>query len=164
MQNGANRTAFRHECIANLIRKHGVGSQAELGELLAERGIRVSQSCISRDLARLGAVKQGRRYTLAHGDISPDDSRTLAAYGRGVTQAGPNLAIVRTAIGAAQRIAVFLDRSGWREVVATLAGDDTIFVATRSQTEQRILLARLRREMSPASSRDSIQSLSRMEP
>ena len=152
MQDSVDRAVLRHECIAEIIRRHSVRSQAELGERLAERGIRVSQSCISRDLTVLGAVKQGRAYTLAGRDISDEDRQTLAAYGRGVARAGPHLAIVRTATGAAQRVALFLDRSGWREVLATVAGDDTIFVATRNLAEQRALLARLRREMSQASS------------
>ncbi len=148
MQTLASRTVRRHECIADIVRRYSVGSQAELGEMLAERGIRVSQSCISRDLSLLGVVKQGRAYTLDRSDIAAEDRRALAAYGRGVDQAGPHLAIVRTATGSAQRIALFLDRSGWREVLATVAGDDTIFVATRNLAEQRALLARLRREMS----------------
>ena len=71
---------------------------------------------------------------------------------RGLAHAGPNLAIVRTAAGAAQRIALFLDRCGWPEIVATVAGDDTIFVATRNRDEQRVLLARLRHEMAPVPS------------
>ena len=151
MQSDSRHAAHRHECIADIVRKHSVGSQAELSRLLAKQGIRVSQSCISRDLSMLGVVKQGRAYTLAGQEISEDDRQALAAYGRGVSRAGPHLAIVRTATGAAQRVALFLDRSGWREVVATVAGDDTIFVATRNQAEQRALLARLRREMPLAS-------------
>ena len=147
MQSSASHAARRHECIADIIRGQSVGSQAELGELLAQRGIRVSQSCLSRDLALLGAVKRGRAYTLDRPHISDDDRQALAAYGRAVDRAGPHLAIVRTATGAAQRVALFLDRSGWREVVGTLAGDDTIFVATRNQAEQRALLSRLSREM-----------------
>ncbi|MCY4256175.1 MAG: arginine repressor [Gammaproteobacteria bacterium] len=147
MQTGAHHAARRHECIAELIRGQSVGSQAELGELLAQRGIRVSQSCLSRDLSLLGAVKRGRSYTLVRPDLAEDDRQALSAYARSVEQAGPHLAIVRTATGAAQRIALFLDRSGWREILATLAGDDTIFVATRNQAEQRALLSRLRREM-----------------
>ena len=140
----------RHEVIADIIRGEVVASQAQLGRLLAERGIRVTQSCISRDLSVIGAVKRGRAYAVASSDISEGDRQMLGAYGRGVDSAGPHLAIVRTATGAAQRIALFLDRCDWPEIVATLAGDDTIFVATRNRTEQRALLARLRREISPA--------------
>ena len=143
--------ARRHELISDLICGQAVGSQAQLSELLAERGIQVTQSCISRDLSLLGAVKRGRAYTVAQTDISEEDRQVLAAYARELSHAGPNLAIVRTAIGAAQRIALFLDRCGWPEVLATVAGDDTIFVATRNRAEQRVLLARLRREAAQTS-------------
>lgn len=147
MSDITNSASRRHEVIEDLIRGQAVASQAQLGQLLAERGIRVTQSCISRDLSVLGAIKRGRTYAVAEADISEDDRQVLAAYARGLAQAGPNLAIVRTAIGAAQRVAVFLDRCGWPEALATVAGDDTIFVATRNRAEQRVLLARLRREM-----------------
>ena len=152
MPTGTDNMARRHEVIADIIAGQTVGSQAQLGRLLAERGIRVTQSCISRDLSVMGAVKRGRAYAVASSDISDEDRQMLGAYGRGLANAGPNLAIVRTATGAAQRVALFLDRCGWPEIVATVAGDDTIFVATRDRDEQRVLLARLRREMAPASS------------
>lgn len=151
MPNSVDSMARRQEVIADIIQRQPVGSQAQLGQLLAERGIRVTQSCISRDLSVLGAVKRGRAYSVAASDISEDDRQMLATYARGLTRAGPNLAIVRTATGAAQRIALFLDRCGWQEIVATVAGDDTIFVATRNRDEQRVLLARLRSEMVPTS-------------
>ena len=151
MPNSADSMARRQEVIADIIQRQPVGSQAQLGQLLAERGIRVTQSCISRDLTVLGAVKRGRAYSVAASDITEDDRQILATYARGLARAGPNLAIVRTATGAAQRIALFLDRCGWQEIVATVAGDDTIFVATRNRDEQRVLLARLRREMVPTS-------------
>ena len=144
--------ARRHEVIEDIIQGQAVASQAQLGRLLAERGIRVTQSCISRDLSVMGAVKRGRAYSVASSDISEGDRQMLATYARSLTNAGPNLAIVRTGAGAAQRIALFLDRCGWPEIVATVAGDDTIFVATRNRDEQRVLLARLRREMAPVSS------------
>ncbi len=152
MPAGTDNMAHRHEVITDIIQGQSVASQAQLGRLLAERGIRVTQSCISRDLSVIGAIKRGRAYSVAFSDISEGDRQMLAAYARGLANAGPNLAIVRTATGAAQRIALFLDRCGWPEIVATVAGDDTIFVATRNRDEQRLLLARLRREMAAASS------------
>ena len=152
MPAGTHSMVRRHEVIADIIRGQAVASQAQLGRLLAERGIRVTQSCISRDLSVMGAVKRGRAYSVAVSDISDGDRQMLATYARGLANAGPNLAIVRTGAGAAQRIALFLDRCGWPEIVATVAGDDTIFVATRNRDEQRVLLARLRREMAPVSS------------
>jgi transcriptional regulator of arginine metabolism len=68
----------------------------------------------------------------------------LAEFVRDIRAAGGNLTVVKTAEGAAQRVALYLDRSGWAEIVGTVSGDDTIFVATRNGGEQKRLLARLR--------------------
>lgn len=138
--------------IAEILDDREVASQAELAHLLEERGISVTQSCISRDLARLGAMKGGGGYSLRPLNLSEEDRRTLSSYARAVHAAGPNLTVVRTATGAAQRIALFLDRTGWKEVLATLSGDDTIFIATRNRSEQRALVGRLRREAGLAGS------------
>ena len=138
--------SHRRAVIAEILKNQVVASQAVLGHLLEEHGIIVTQSCISRDLARLGAMKGANGYSLRPLNLSIEDRRTLSSYARAVQSAGPNLTIVRTATGAAQRIALFLDRTDWKEVVATLSGDDTIFIATRNRSEQRALVGRLRRE------------------
>jgi transcriptional regulator of arginine metabolism len=52
--------------------------------------------------------------------------------------------VLRTTIGAAQSVAIALDKANWDEVAGTISGDDTIFIATRSSTGQRALVARLR--------------------
>ena len=57
--------------------------------------------------------------------------------------AGPNLLVIKTAIGAAQRVALAFDRCDWPEVVGNIGGDDTVFVATDSGTSQKNLLARI---------------------
>ena len=144
----------RRAAIAEVLEQREVFSQAELVRLLEDRGILVTQSCVSRDLARLGAVKGANGYSLQPLNLSAEDRRTLSSYAHTVHAAGPNLAIVRTATGAAQRIALFLDRTGWKEIVATLSGDDTIFIATRNRSEQRALINRLRRESGHGSESD----------
>ena len=62
---------------------------------------------------------------------------------RETAPAGNNLLVVKTAIGAAQRVAFELDRSGWPEIVGTLSGDDTIFIATAGAAANRRLQRRL---------------------
>ena len=146
--------AQRRVVIARILENREVASQEELVRLLGERGIVVTQSCISRDLARLGAMKGAGGYSLRPLNLSEEDRRTLSSYARAVHAAGPNLTVVRTATGAAQRIALFLDRMGWKEVLATLSGDDTIFIATRNRSEQRALVGRLRREAGLTGSRN----------
>src|SRR5215813_8438007 len=58
--------------------------------------------------------------------------------------AGPTLTVLRTTIGAAQSVAVAIDRADWPEVAGTLSGDDTIFIATASATARDKLVDRLR--------------------
>jgi transcriptional regulator of arginine metabolism len=59
--------------------------------------------------------------------------------------AGPNLLVIKTAIGAAQRVALALDRCDWPEIVGNVGGDDTVFTATSSSAGQRNLLSRIDR-------------------
>jgi transcriptional regulator of arginine metabolism len=64
---------------------------------------------------------------------------------REILPAGPNLTVIKTAIGAAQRVALALDRSDWPEVIGNIGGDDTVFVATASAASQKILINRIER-------------------
>ena len=74
----------------------------------------------------------------------------VAEFVREIRTAGPNLLVITTAVGAAQRVAVTLDRIDWSEVVGKLSGDDTIFVATMGSTQQRRLRGRLRQHLKKA--------------
>ena len=58
--------------------------------------------------------------------------------------AGSNLTILKTTVGAAQSVAVAIDKAQWPEVAGTISGDDTIFIATAGTREQRKLGDRLR--------------------
>ena len=49
----------------------------------------------------------------------------------------------QTQTGAAPTFGLALDRAGWGEIVGTIAGDDTVFVATASARDQSRLLHRL---------------------
>lgn len=136
----------RRKAILSILRSRRVARQGELVRLLKDRGIRVTQSSVSRDLRQLGITKLDTGYQqLEQPDPETDrDVALLAEFVREVRAAGGNLTVVKTAEGAAQRVALYLDRSGWPEIVGTVSGDDTIFVATRGGGDQRRLLARLR--------------------
>jgi transcriptional regulator of arginine metabolism len=105
----------------------------------------VTQSSVSRDLRDLGVAKVGDRYVLAEDAAGPvTDLRTVAPFVRAVLPAGSNLTVVRTLTGSAQAVALAIDRARWPEVVGTLSGDDTVFIATATARAQRTLLNRLR--------------------
>lgn len=138
----------RRRAITRLLTDHVVNRQAELVELLRAEGYPATQSSVSRDLRDLGVAKLKSGYSLLDSE-EPDDEddeeslQVIAESVHDIRQAGPNLLVIVTAVGAAQRVAVMLDRTGWPEIVGTLSGDDTIFVATVGLSEQRRLKSRL---------------------
>ena len=139
----------RRLVIAKLLRENPIERQSELVALLREAGFAATQSSVSRDLKDMGAIKLKRGYSLpeAEGGSNGDSLARLAEFVREIWTAGPNLLVVTTAIGAAQRVAVTLDRINWPEIVGTLSGDDTIFIATASASQQRRLRSRLKQSL-----------------
>jgi len=136
----------RRAAIVRLLRSGQVRKQAELVRLLARAGHVATQSSISRDLRDLGVLKAGGRYALPPDEVTRTngDFGTLARFVRELKAAGPSITVLRTTVGAAQSVAVAIDRAQWPEVAGTLSGDDTIFIATASQRAQAALVARLR--------------------
>jgi len=144
----------RHRAILALLRRGPVRRQEELVERLGERGFEVTQSSVSRDLRELGVAKLGGRYVPPAAPPAPaqEASEELAHFLRGARPAGPHLTVVLTRTGAAQRVGIELDRAGWGEIVGTVAGDDTVFVATAGAREQTRLLHRLQALIADAAS------------
>jgi transcriptional regulator of arginine metabolism len=106
----------------------------------------VTQSSISRDLRDLGVLKASGRYVLPAEEQTRTngDFGTLAQFVRQLRLAGPTITVLRTTIGAAQSVAVAIDRAEWPEVAGTLSGDDTIFIATADASARDQLVGRLR--------------------
>lgn len=138
-------TEARRALLAKIIREQAVGRQSELVALLRKQGHAATQSSVSRDLQELGVAKVGRRYVIPEPTAATaNDFATLKQFVRMVTPAGTNLTVLRTSIGAAQSVAVAIDGARWPEVIGTISGDDTIFIATAGVPEQRKLGERLR--------------------
>lgn len=134
----------RHREILALLRKRRVASQAEIVDALRRRGVGATQPSVSRDLQELGVVKVGGRYVTPPLRQSPPQELADAAhFVRTARPAGANLTVVLTVVGSAQTVALALDHAGFPEVVGTLAGDDTIFVATSTAADQKLFLQRL---------------------
>ena len=136
----------RRAAIVRLIRGGPVRSQAELVRLLKKEGHEVTQSSISRDLRDLGVLKATGRYLLPPEELTRpgSDFSNLAQFVRELKSAGPSLTVLRTSTGAAQSVAVAIDRAQWPEVAGTISGDDTIFIATSNLRAQQELISRLR--------------------
>jgi transcriptional regulator of arginine metabolism len=143
----------RQQVILQLVRGGRVRSQGELGRLLRERGIAVAQPTLSRDVRELRLAKTRDGYTTPEGappfpSAAPAErqsklGRALRSFVLSVQAAG-SLVIVKTPPASAQPVARALDEAAPREVIGTIAGDDTVFVATPSERAARELERRLR--------------------
>ena len=145
MPNSPETQSERQSAIRQLLETGPAGTQRSLVEALIARGFDATQSSVSRDLKELGAIKTAGGYALPVGASSDDEVASVAELLRGIETAGPNLLVIKTAIGAAQRVALALDRSCWPEMVGNVGGDDTILVATKSAAAQRNLLKKIDR-------------------
>jgi transcriptional regulator of arginine metabolism len=123
-----------------------VRTQEELVEILNAEGWDVTQSSVSRDVAALRLAKvEGayRRPAPAPAVADPDEQR-IAEGVLALDPAGEVLLVLHTPPGEANRVAVAIDRLAWPEIVGTIAGDDTIFVAVRDREAQRQVTKNIR--------------------
>ncbi|MEP7130730.1 MAG: arginine repressor [Sphingomicrobium sp.] len=140
----------RQRAIAGLIRGQALASQDELAERLSALGFAVTQATISRDLEQLGAVKVRRAGQLTYAlpdQVERASSPRLAAVFRewvSSIDVAANLVVIKTPPGSAHLVGVVLDQSELAEIVGTICGDDTIFVACRGLSEAKLLAERLK--------------------
>jgi len=134
----------RQAAIVRLTRRGQVKSQDELVRALSRLGHRVTQSSVSRDTRELGLVKVAGKYALSAPARPRASGPPAARVLLSASPVGANLIVVRTPAGGASLAADFLDHAGRSELVGSLAGDDTIFIAVKGRSDQGRLLAWLR--------------------
>ena len=139
----------RQRRIVQLLRRQKISSQEQLVELLGRNGERVTQATLSRDLEELGAVKvreNGRIVYRLPEEPPPGEDwlrRMLQEFAVDVESSG-NLVVVKTPPGGANAVARALDGAGIKDVIGTVAGDDTILVVCREGVRGQTVARRLR--------------------
>jgi transcriptional regulator of arginine metabolism len=143
------RKPERQATILELIGSHDVGSQEHLRRLLAQRGVSVTQATLSRDLRELGVVRvpteDGARYALPAtlgGESIPALETLLPQLFSHIDGVG-ELIVLHTLSSGAQPVSEAIDAVAWREVLGTVAGENTILVICRSVQARREVSARL---------------------
>jgi transcriptional regulator of arginine metabolism len=127
----------RQQKILELIRSTNISTQDELGESLSRAGFAVTQSSVSRDLDEMGIIKANGFYAIPQKRSSEDlGLRTLEI-------AGENLLVAKCESGLASAVCVLIDRQKIDEIVGTIAGDDTIFIAVRDHKGQKVVLKKV---------------------
>ena len=144
------RKQHRQQALLRLVQGQKLSTQQELVRALKGAGFPATQATVSRDIVELGLVKVARNGT--HAYAAP----TAVASGGGTERLrrfcedypvegsiAANLVVLRSPPGTANAMAIALDTSALAEIVGTVAGDDTVFVATSTERHARSLLTRL---------------------
>lgn len=150
MSNKGGDKAARQEAIRRIIRTTAVSTQEELGALLANEGFEVTQATLSRDLAQLGAMRVslpegGTVYGLESAPPPPNEAR-LRELAEMIIDIHDNdlLVVIKTPPATAAAVAAAIDASRLPEALGTIAGDDTIFIASSRGKTARALARKLR--------------------
>lgn len=145
---------LRQQQIRQLLAERPIRTQHELAGALRERGFRVTQATVSRDVAEMGLRKVSREgaqvYAVPDASARPErasDDRLRQLLTDLPVQVQPAglLLVVRAVPGSAHAIAAALDRTGWPEVVGSIAGDDTLFIALADEASLERVMRRLER-------------------
>jgi transcriptional regulator of arginine metabolism len=143
---------LRQRAIRDLVEQRPIRTQQELAAALRERGFRATQATVSRDVAELGLGKANREGRAAYvlplqlrdAEVSGEDRlRRLLVDVPVEFRVADLLLVIKTLPGSAHAVAAALDRTRWPEIVGSIAGDDTVFIATGDRSSVRRLRDRL---------------------
>ena len=142
----------RQNEIIEIISTADIETQEELAAALRERGYPITQATVSRDIRELRLIKVtsksgGYKYAkpVRHEVAVSERLTRIMADSLIHVEAAANLVVVKTLSGSANVAAEALDNLGWAEIIGTIAGDNTIFIAAKSNDEADIITARIRK-------------------
>lgn len=124
----------RHDVILEIISLNNISTQEELSEELKKRGFDVTQATVSRDIRELNITKisvgNRQRYSVIQNNEKMQD-RYAVVLKEGLISIKPaqSLLVVKTVVGMAMAVAAAIDALKIQEIVGSIAGDDTIFIA-----------------------------------
>ncbi len=142
----------RQQALGDVVRKRRLRTQQELVAALRDKGFRATQATVSRDITELGLVKIGYKGTQIY--ALPPVGAVVEASGEqrlvellgdlpiDMRESG-SLLVIRAVPGTAHAIAAAIDRARWDDVLGTIAGDDTLFVACPDDKATRRIRRRL---------------------
>lgn len=142
----------RQNEIIQLISAKDIDTQEELASELRAKGYKVTQATVSRDIRELRLIKVssksgGFKYAKPeHHEIAVSErlTRILTDSLVSVDSSG-NIIVVKTLSGSANVAAEALDNLGWQEILGTIAGDNTIFIVVRNESDTAEITNRIRK-------------------
>ena len=141
----------RHEKIIELIHQYEIDTQEELASRLNEAGFKVTQATVSRDIRALKLMKVAGKDGKSHYAILTEPSAELGDKYTRILQdtltsldVGQNMLVIRTVPGMAMGVAAALDALKWKEILGSIAGDDTVICVARDSEQAEIVAEKLK--------------------
>ncbi len=142
--------ARRQDKIIELIQEHEVETQEELADLLSQAGYQVTQATVSRDIRELNLTKisvdgRGQKYVVLQSGESGMNERYTRVLRSGFVSMdmAQNILVINTVSGMAMAVAAALDALQIKEIVGSIAGDDTIMCAIRSAEQTKEVMQKI---------------------
>ncbi|HOQ16385.1 MAG TPA: arginine repressor [Defluviitaleaceae bacterium] len=142
----------RQAKILELINNYDIETQEELADRLREAGFEVTQATVSRDIRELKLTKVAnekgiQKYSVIGQSEKNISSKYIRVFKEGFVSMdiAQSILVVKTITGMAMAVAAAMDAFNYPEIVGTIAGDDTIFCAVRSDQEALKLMEKLNR-------------------
>ena len=137
--------------ILQLIQEENIETQEELADRLSEEGFVVTQATVSRDIRELkiGKIPSGngkQKYAvLTHDDAHLADKYIRVLRNGFVSMdSAQNILVIKTVAGMAMAVAAAVDAMKLKEIVGSIAGDDTIMAAIRTTEETQSVMEKIR--------------------
>ena len=141
----------RHDKIIELIQEYDIDTQEELAARLNEAGFKVTQATVSRDIRALKLMKVAGKDGKSHYAILTEPSAELGDKYTRILQdtltsldVGQNMLVIRTVPGMAMGVAAALDALKWKEILGSIAGDDTVICVARDSEQAEIVAEKLK--------------------
>lgn len=128
----------RQQKIKTLINSRNIGSQTDLTALLSKAGFSVNQSSVSRDLDEIGVIKTNGFYALPQKSAGTQIFNLLS-----IETAGETIIVAKCEAGLASAVCVKIDNAEINEIVGTIAGEDTIFIAVKTAKSQKTAMKKI---------------------
>lgn len=140
----------RHGKIVELIETYDIETQEELADKLKEAGFQVTQATVSRDIRelKLSKVPTGdgkQKYVVLRQDDSHLGDKYIRVLRDGFMSMdmAQNILVIKTVAGMAMAVAAAVDAMKFKEIVGSIAGDDTIMMAVRTVEDTRIVMEKI---------------------
>lgn len=128
----------RKKVIEDLIKSKSIHTQDELQQELAAIGISVTQATLSRDIKELGAIKILGNGGAAQYRISGAPAVQSHLNVDGIEVSG-QICVLHSQPGFASAIASVVDGAHIQGVMGTIAGDDTVLVMLRADSDRAMI-------------------------